>query len=187
MLSGSAVHLSLTSAPTMLSSVLTYLLLHAWLCWGAPSVLGGRPSAFDVAVETRAPHVDPFNNLVVFDPPSDYIVPRTLYARTMLHSDQQTIYATWENYSPEGGDNPLVYFPIYKSTDLGKTWEHISNVTDQGECGLFVLEGVRGGRLYLVMGWGLRYQPFLYELREDIGDYEVCTWETRKWLIDGQL
>ncbi|KAL1753859.1 glycoside hydrolase family 93 protein [Schizophyllum commune] len=141
----------------MLSSVLTYLLLHAWLCWGAPSVLGGRPSAFDVRSEKRAPHVDPFNNLVVFDPPSDYIVPRTLYARTMLHSDQQTIYATWENYSPEGGNNPLVYFPIYKSTDLGKTWEHISNVTDQ------------------VMGWGLRYQPFLYELREDIGDYEAGT------------
>ena len=144
MFSGSAVHLSLTSAPTMLSSVLSYFLLHVSLCLGAPSVLGGRPSAFDVRSEKRAPHVDPFNNLVVFDPPSDYIVPRTLYARTMLHSDQQTIYATWENYSPEGGNNPLVYFPIYKSTDLGKTWEHISNVTDQGECGLFVLEGGGG-------------------------------------------
>ncbi|KAL1745877.1 glycoside hydrolase family 93 protein [Schizophyllum fasciatum] len=131
----------------MLSCLLQIALLQTAL-W-APTAQG--------ALLPRAPRVEPFDNLVVFDPPADYIVPRTLYARTMVLSDEQTIYATWENYSPEGGDDPLVYFPVYRSEDLGRTWEHISNVTDE------------------VMGWGLRYQPFLYELREDIGDYEAGT------------
>jgi hypothetical protein len=53
-----------------------------------------------------------------------------------------------ENYSPEP---PLVYFPIYKSTDKSATWAPLSNVTDQ------------------VNGWGLRYQPFLYVLPQAIG------------------
>jgi len=51
----------------------------------------------------------------------------------------------------------MVYFPIYKSTDGGKHWSHISNVTDQ------------------VNGWGLRYQPFLYLLPQSIGKYPAGT------------
>ena len=53
-----------------------------------------------------------------------------------------------ENYSP---GPPLVYFPIYQSTDKGGTWAPLSNVTDQ------------------VNGWGLRYQPFLHVLPQAIG------------------
>lgn len=81
---------------------------------------------------------------ILYVPPSDYTDPRVLYARTVeLTLSDNILLATWENYSPEP---PLVYFPIWKSTDHGATWEHIGNVTDE------------------VNDWGLRYQPFLYEL-----------------------
>jgi hypothetical protein len=83
-----------------------------------------------------------FDNNVIFDPPSNYTIPRTLYARTVELSDG-TLLATWENYSPEP---PLVYFPIYQSKDGGHTFREVSKVTDE------------------VNDWGLRYQPFLYEL-----------------------
>jgi hypothetical protein len=93
--------------------------------------------------------------VTIFSPPADYIIPRTLYARSVL-LDNGDLLATWENYSPEPQNNS-VYFPIYKSSDHGKSWKHISNVTDQ------------------VNGWGLRYQPFLYELPQAIGNYSAGT------------
>ena len=96
----------------------------------------------------------PLYNVTVFSPPTDYVTPRTLYARSALVPDTNDLLMTWENYSPEP---PLVYFPIFKSTDGGKQWEHISNVTDQ------------------VNGWGLRYQPFLYFLPQQIGTYPAGT------------
>lgn len=92
---------------------------------------------------------------ILYVPPSDYTDPRVLYARTVeLDFSDNTLLATWENYSPEP---PPVYFPIYRSTDHGTSWTHISNVTDQ------------------VNGWGLRYQPFLYELPEDFAGFEKGT------------
>ncbi|KAF3763310.1 family 93 glycoside hydrolase [Cryphonectria parasitica EP155] len=89
----------------------------------------------------------------IFVPPSDYIVPKTLYGRTVQLADG-TLLATWENYSPEP---PNVYFPIFRSTDYGQTWAAFSNVTDQ------------------VNDWGLRYQPFLYLLPQAIGDLAAGT------------
>ncbi|KAF3763645.1 family 93 glycoside hydrolase [Cryphonectria parasitica EP155] len=81
--------------------------------------------------------------------------PRVLYARTVeLTLSDNILLATWENYSPEP---PPVYFPIYRSTDHGATWKHISNCTDQ------------------VNGWGLRYQPFLYELPVDYAGFDKGT------------
>lgn len=59
-----------------------------------------------------------------------------------------TLLTTWENYS--GGKT---WFPIYRSTDHGYTWSPFSTVTDQ------------------VNGWGLRYQPFLYELKQSFAGY----------------
>ena len=87
------------------------------------------------------------NNNTIFQSPPNYTVPGTLYARTLELPDG-SLLATWENYSPEP---PLVYFPIFKSTDGALTWHEISHVTDQ------------------VNDWGLRYQPFLYLLPEPIG------------------
>lgn len=103
----------------------------------------------------RAENLTTFDNNVIFVPPTDYTDPRVLYARTAeLTLNDNTLLATWENYSPEP---PLVYFPIYKSVDHGVTWEYISNVTDE------------------VNGWGLRYQPFIYELPVDFGGYKAGT------------
>lgn len=76
-------------------------------------------------------------------------------ARTVeLTHTSNTLLATWENYSPQP---PLVYFPIYQSLDHGASWTHLSNVTDQ------------------VNGWGLRYQPFLYELPRDFAGFKAGT------------
>lgn len=94
-----------------------------------------------------------FSNNVIFDPPDNYTDPQVLYARSLELCDG-TLLATWENYSPEP---PLVWFPIYESTDGGVSWTEISKVTDE------------------VNGWGLRYQPTLYQLTEPIGDFEKGT------------
>ncbi|KAK6084881.1 bnr asp-box repeat domain protein [Seiridium cupressi] len=90
-------------------------------------------------------------NKVIFSPPfnAGWTDPRVLYARVVSLSTG-ALRATWENYSPEP---PLVYFPIYRSTDGGVSWTSIGKVTDT------------------VNDWGLRYQPFLYELPQAIGNY----------------
>ncbi|KAK9455919.1 putative glycoside hydrolase [Dipodascopsis uninucleata] len=94
-----------------------------------------------------------FENKTVFSPPENYNIPRVLYARSVELSSG-VLLSTWENYSPEP---PLVYFPIYESSDSGLSWTHISNVTDK------------------VNGWGMRYQPFLYQLTQRFGNYEEGT------------
>ena len=93
------------------------------------------------------------SNAVIFTPPSNYTDPRVLYARTVELRDG-TLLATWENYSPEP---PTVYFPIYQSQDAGASWTRISQIDDQ------------------VNGWGLRYQPCLYELPKDFAGYQAGT------------
>lgn len=99
------------------------------------------------------PEPSAFTEVTIFDPPSSYNIPRTLYART-VELPNGDLLATWENYSPQP---PLVYFPIYRSQDAGQTWEKYSEVHDQ------------------VNGYGLRYQPFLYVLPERIGDFPAGT------------
>jgi hypothetical protein len=62
------------------------------------------------------------------------------------------LLATWENYTPT-----KPYFPIYRSTDHGFTWKEISRVEDT------------------VNGWGMRYQPDLFELQQDLGTFKTGT------------
>lgn len=88
------------------------------------------------------------DKVLLFQPPDNYTDPRTLYARTTQLSDGRLL-ATWENYSPEP---PAVYFPVYESADGGASWAEVSRVEDQ------------------VYGFGLRYQPVLYELPRAFGD-----------------
>lgn len=96
-----------------------------------------------------------FANVTVFSPPANYTIPRTLYARTLLlnkdHEKNNVLLATWENYGPNNDTNP--YFPIYQSYDNGHSWSERSRVHDQ------------------VNGWGLRYQPFLYEMSQNLGQF----------------
>ncbi|KAJ5944211.1 hypothetical protein N7516_004379 [Penicillium verrucosum] len=103
----------------------------------------------------RSKHSSPtaLTNVNIFSPPSDYVVPRTLYPRNEQLPNGDLL-ATWENYSPEP---PAVYFPIYRSKDHGKTWKEISKVHDT------------------VNGYGLRYQPFLYYLPERVGSFKKGT------------
>lgn len=89
----------------------------------------------------------------IFTPPSSYEVPRTLYARSLMltvNDASGTLLSTWENYS-----RGVTWFPIFRSTNHGQSWSPLSNVTDQ------------------VNGWGLRYQPILYELKQDFAGYKA--------------
>ena len=95
-----------------------------------------------------------FNNNTVFQSPSDYTVPGTLYARTLQLPDS-SLLATWENYSPEP---PPVYFPIFRSQDYGVSWMEISRVQDTSG-----------------NGFGMRYQPFLYLLPQDWASWKEGT------------
>ncbi|KAG6013848.1 hypothetical protein E4U43_007084 [Claviceps pusilla] len=117
------------------------------LLWGLTSpALGAR-------IEKRDTADHAVTSQSVYRPPSNYRMPKTLYGRTVQLQDG-TLLATWENYSPEP---PIVEFPIYRSTDKGATWAPFSKVTDQ------------------VNGWGLRYQPFLYVLPQNIGQFPKGT------------
>ncbi|PWN54404.1 Oligoxyloglucan reducing end-specific cellobiohydrolase [Violaceomyces palustris] len=87
-----------------------------------------------------------FGPVNIFTPPSTYKSDKTLYGRQLMltvNDNAGTLLTTWENYTPT-----TPYFPIYTSKDHGFTWKSLSKVTDQ------------------VNGWGLRYQPFLYELTQ---------------------
>jgi hypothetical protein len=94
-----------------------------------------------------------FNNRTIFQSPSNYTTPGTLYARS-IQLPSGSLVATWENYSPEP---PMVYFPIFQSDDLGASWREISRVQDQ------------------VNGYGLRYQPDLYLLPTDWAGFKKHT------------
>ncbi|KAL2669993.1 hypothetical protein Neosp_014872 [[Neocosmospora] mangrovei] len=116
------------------------------------------PNSLDNAPPTLVKRTLPtstFSNKVIFSPPSNagWTDPRVLYARAIELSDG-SLLSTWENYSPEP---PLVYFPIFKSTDGGVSWTEIGKIEDQ------------------VNGWGLRYQPDLYELPRAIGNFPKGT------------
>lgn len=97
--------------------------------------------------------ITPYVNNPVFTSGPDWTPPGTLYGRS-IQLDDSSILTTWENYSPEP---PPVYFPIFRSTDYGRTYTEISRVRDQ------------------VRGMGLRYQPFLYQLPGRLGHLPAGT------------
>ncbi|KAG5660165.1 hypothetical protein KAF25_003687 [Fusarium avenaceum] len=133
------------------------------LLWGGLLSISGvlaAPTANSVNQEPptlvkRAAPTSTFSNNVIFSPPSNagWTDPRVLYARAIQLSDG-SLLSTWENYSPEP---PLVYFPIYRSTDGGVKWTQVGKVQDT------------------VNNWGLRYQPDLYELPKAIGNFPAGT------------
>lgn len=85
-----------------------------------------------------------------------YEAPGTLYPRdiTLHHNGDAngTILATWENYT-----TTTPYFPVYKSTDGGTSWTSLSQITDT------------------VNGYGMRWEPFLYELPAAVGSLPAGT------------
>ncbi|KAL2107028.1 hypothetical protein VUR80DRAFT_5803 [Thermomyces stellatus] len=116
------------------------------------TILAGLAAAVGASAQVDAEYTT-FENRVIFTPEANFTDPRVLYARARELSDG-VLLATWENYSPEP---PPVHFPIYESRDHGASWEEVSQVHDE------------------VNGWGLRYQPDIFELPEDVGDFEKGT------------
>lgn len=128
--------------------------MHTFTLKLALALLSGLISATAIPdVHGRAIPSPLLSDVTVFVPPANYNDPRTLYART-AELPNGDLLATWENYSPEP---PLVYFPIYLSSDGGASWTPISKVEDQ------------------VNGFGLRYQPFLYVLPTAFGAFPAGT------------
>lgn len=76
------------------------------------------------------------------------------------HDDSggETLLATFEYYRStvsEYADQP--YFPLYRSTDGGANWSRFSAIHDTQN------------------GWGLRYQPTLFELPKPVGPWDAGT------------
>lgn len=89
---------------------------------------------------------------------SDTIFPNFMYGRGIMathQSDQNyngRMYATGEHYV---SGTPT--FTIFESTDHGGSWNQVGDVKDTQH------------------GWGMRYQPTLYELPEKVGDMPAGT------------
>ncbi|MFI0090840.1 RICIN domain-containing protein [Streptomyces bobili] len=92
----------------------------------------------------------------LYTPPSDALAPGTLYPRAMRlqHNGPAngTLLATFEQYRV---DMPV--FPIYRSTDNGTSWTKLSEVSDTQN------------------GWGMRWQPELFELPTAMGGFPAGT------------
>lgn len=91
----------------------------------------------------------------LYTPLKDAPKPGALYARATqltMGPSKGALLATFEQYT---AGKPV--FPIYRSTDDGRSWKKFSVVTDTRN------------------GWGLRYQPFLYQLPSAVGDLPAGT------------
>lgn len=106
----------------------------------------GQPSS----ARPHDPAPQPFGPVTLYQPPADRPAPGTLYARAVRlsaapgsHQEDQPriLLATFEQYV-----DTMPVFPIFRSEDDGRTWDQHSSVHDTQN------------------GWGMRYQPFLYQL-----------------------
>lgn len=97
---------------------------------------------------------------VLHRPPEDAPGAGAMYPRVeRLERDDEdgdVLLATFEHYaSADDPDGP--YFQVYRSTDGGETWSEFSEIHDTQN------------------GWGLRYQPVLFELPEAVGPWAAGT------------
>ncbi|GAB3670549.1 IclR family transcriptional regulator domain-containing protein [Halopiger thermotolerans] len=111
---------------------------------------------------TDGERTDDRDGRVLYSPPEWAPVPGAMYPRVarLEHdgSSDPALLATFECYETagkNGTDEP--YFPIYRSTDDGRTWSRFSEIRDTQH------------------GWGLRYQPMLFEAPQRIGPWEPGT------------
>lgn len=113
------------------------------------------PAAGHAAAESRP-------SQTLYAPPPDAHSPGTFYPRAMRlqHNGSATacparngtLLATFEQYRE---DMPV--FPIYRSTDNGVSWTKISEVADTQN------------------GWGMRWEPELFELPRAMGGFPAGT------------
>ncbi|MFI1354411.1 RICIN domain-containing protein [Streptomyces sp. NPDC020898] len=92
----------------------------------------------------------------MYTPPSDAPSPGSFYPRAMRlqynGAANGTMLATFEQYTT---GTPVL--PIYRSTDNGNSWTKISEVADTQN------------------GWGMRWQPELFELPTAMGGFPAGT------------
>jgi Ricin-type beta-trefoil lectin domain-like len=91
------------------------------------------------------------STVIYNDPNTRVYYPRIMEFR-YSEKDNGALLATCEEYK-----RPMPVHPIYKSTDKGKTWTKIGEVKDTQH------------------GWGMRYQPMLFELPQDVGKLKKGT------------
>ncbi|MFC4987550.1 IclR family transcriptional regulator domain-containing protein [Saliphagus infecundisoli] len=96
---------------------------------------------------------------VLYGPPEWAPVPGAMYPTVVrLGLDPETLLATFECYETTGSDGTEEpFFPIYRSTDGGRTWNEFAELRDTQH------------------GWGLRYQPVLFEVPERLEAWETGT------------
>lgn len=87
----------------------------------------------------------------MYTPPAGSLAPGALYARAMQTSNGK-MYATFEQYT-----TGIAMFPIFESTDSGRTWKKVGDVKDTHK------------------GVGMRWEPHLYQLPQAIGDMPAGT------------
>ncbi|MER6560021.1 RICIN domain-containing protein [Streptomyces sp. NPDC001027] len=92
----------------------------------------------------------------LYTPPAGAPSPGSLYPRVLRlqHNGPAdgTLLASFEQYT---SGTPV--FPIYRSTDDGNSWSKLSDIADTQN------------------GWGMRWQPELFELPTAIGDFPAGT------------
>ena len=100
--------------------------------------------------------VNAYGPLTMYTPASGDPNPGCQYARAVQlkysGSNNGKMYATFESYV-----NGTPTFKIFESTNNGQSWAKVGDVTDK------------------VNGWGMRYQPFLFEMPQTIGSLTAGT------------
>src|SRR3954464_14203858 len=101
-------------------------------------------------------HLHAQESKILYKPDSTMPQPGVMYPRVIrlerYQKDKGTLLATFEHYV-----NGEPSFPIYRSTNDGETWSLYSKITDTKN------------------HWGMRYQPQLFELLQQIGDMPAGT------------
>lgn len=121
--------------------------------WGRATLVAAAAAAFIAATLVNAfsaRAVDGTNGLVYSDPSTTSSAADYTRVITLHHNGTAngTMLATFE----DDVDATSAVFPIYKSTDNGATWTHVTNVSDTH------------------YGYGNRQEPSLYELPEAVGN-----------------
>jgi hypothetical protein len=86
------------------------------------------------------------------DPPPGAMYPRVICLEHQLSEGNNTLLSTFEHYI-----NGMRSFPIYRSTDNGKSWSLLSRIEDTYN------------------RHGNKYQPFLFELPRKVGENPAGT------------
>ncbi|WP_226482644.1 sialidase family protein [Natrinema amylolyticum] len=101
------------------------------------------------------------NGNALYTPPEGAPGSGAMYPRVVRleHDDSEgeTLLATFERYGSGDDEAEQPFFPLYRSLDGGETWSRFSEIRDTRN------------------GWGLRYQPTLFELSESIGSWSAGT------------